>query len=119
MNPVQTPPTAIPQAAAVDLYYDLNNSDGSLRPGERVLVRLSLHESNQSRVVPRAAIIYDIYGGTWVYVKIAPHTFARRRMRIAYFVDHEALVDEGPAKGDLVVTDGAPELFGTEFEFGK
>ena len=116
---VKTPPTAIPQAAAVDLYYELETTDGNLRPGERVLVRLPICKTEKGRVLPRASIIYDIYGGTWVYVQTAPHTFARQRVRISYFVGDEALVEEGPVAGSLVVTDGAAELFGTEFEFGK
>ncbi|MBX9656036.1 HlyD family efflux transporter periplasmic adaptor subunit [bacterium] len=116
---VQTPPTATPQTAAVDFYFKLDNQDGSLRPGERVLVRLPLRESENGRVIPRASIIYDIYGGTWVYVQIAPHTFARQRVRVSHYVGDEALIDEGPAASSLVVTDGAAELFGTEFEFGK
>lgn len=116
---VHTPPTATPQTAAVDYYFTLDNKDGSLRPGERVLVRLQLRESEKGRVIPRSSIIYDIYGGTWVYVQIAPHTFARQRVRVSYYVGDEALIEEGPATSSLVVTDGAAELFGTEFEFGK
>ncbi|MGH7134277.1 MAG: efflux RND transporter periplasmic adaptor subunit, partial [Pirellulales bacterium] len=40
-EPVQAPPSADPQAATVDLYYQLPNSSGRLRPGQRLNVRLA------------------------------------------------------------------------------
>src|SRR5207248_3180994 len=41
-NPVKSPPTAQPQASAVDLYYELPNPGGKYRPGERVCALLPL-----------------------------------------------------------------------------
>lgn len=109
------PPTADPLAAASDLYFRLTNSDGRFRPGERVAVTLLRRDSVQARVVPWSAVVRDIDGGTWVYVRTAPHTYTRRRVSVAAVVGDRALLAEGPPPGTLVVGVGAMELFSTEF----
>jgi multidrug efflux pump subunit AcrA (membrane-fusion protein) len=117
-QPVQAPPTADPQAATVDLYYQLANSDGRLRPGQRLNVSLALRDKQESVVIPWSAVVHDIYGGTWVYVTAAPHKFVRRRVQIAFVVDDLAVMDNGPAVGQQIVSTGVAELFGTEFGAG-
>jgi RND family efflux transporter MFP subunit len=118
-NPVQSPPTAQAQASAVDLYYELANPEGKYRPGERVSVLVPLKGDDKSLSIPWSAVVHDIYGGTWVYVQTAPRTYARQRVQVRYVVGDRAVLAEGPAVGALVVTEGAAELFGTEFGFGK
>src|SRR5262249_31697349 len=39
-KPITAPPTATPLASTVDLYYELANAEGSLRPGERMTVQI-------------------------------------------------------------------------------
>ncbi|WP_410962816.1 hypothetical protein, partial [Salmonella sp. SAL4446] len=39
-RPVVAPPTADASASTVDLYYELENRDGRLHPGERLAVSL-------------------------------------------------------------------------------
>ena len=73
----------------------------------------------ESLVVPWAAILHDIQGNTWVYESIAPQTFARRRVQVVRIVGGDAVLASGPKPGTKVVTDGAAELFGTEFGGGK
>lgn len=114
-KPVSAPPTAVPQAAAVDLYYQLPNPDLKFRPGERVNVTLTLQSSAESLVVPWPAIVHDINGGTWLYEQTAPLTFVRRRVQIAYVTDEWAVLKQGPPAGAQVVTQGVAELFGAEF----
>ncbi|HVX61069.1 MAG TPA: efflux RND transporter periplasmic adaptor subunit [Pirellulales bacterium] len=118
-QPVSAPPTAVPQAAAVDLYYELPNPDGKFRPGQRVSAMLTLDAQQQSLGVPWSAVVQDIYGGTWVYVRTAEHTYLRRRVEIPYVIDGWAVLSAGPAAGAEVVTAGVAELFGTEFGVGK
>ena len=50
------------------------------RPGERVSVQLPLTGAEQALVVPTAAVVYDLNGGTWVYEATGATTFARRRV---------------------------------------
>ena len=73
----------------------------------------------ESLVVPFNAVLHDIHGGQWVYEAIAPHTYTRRRVQVTRLVGDVAALASGPAVGAKIVTDGAAELFGTEFMTGK
>lgn len=118
-RPVKAPPTADPLANTADLYFELANAYGSLRPGQRMGVTLSLKGVTQSLVVPWSAVVYDINGGAWVYESTAPQTYVRRRIEIARVVGSQAVLARGPAIGTKIATSGVAELFGTEFSTGK
>jgi hypothetical protein len=70
------------------------------------------------RVVPYGAVLYDAGGATWVYTSPEPRTFVRQQIGVDYIDGEEAVLSDGPSSGTLVVTVGASELFGTEFEIG-
>ena len=55
----------------------------------------------------------------WVYVSLGGHKYSRRRIRLERISGPLALLASGPEPGTPVVTDGAAELFGTEFGGGK
>jgi RND family efflux transporter MFP subunit len=118
-TPVAAPPSGDPLAATVNLFYEVENKEGTLRPGQRVGVTLPLRGEDQSLVVPLAALLRDIDGNTWVYEHKAPHAYARRRVSVDRVVGSQAALASGPKPGAKVVTDGAAELFGTEFGVGK
>lgn len=118
-RPVVAPPSADPLSSTADLFYEVNNANGGFRPGQRVGVELQLHGADEGLVVSAKSILYDIYGGTWVYVKSGDHAFQRQRVLIRFTADDLAVLDEGPAPGTEVVIDGAAELYGTEFGAGK
>ena len=117
--PVVAPPSANPIAATVDLFYELANHDARLRPGHKVAVSLPVVGEAESLVVPWAAVLYDFNGGSWVYERIGPQTYLRRRVDVEFVIQSEAVLARGPEPGTEVVTDAAAELFGTEFGFGK
>lgn len=118
-KPVSAPPSGDALAATVNLFYEVANPDGSLRPGQRVGVTLPLQGAEESLVVPLAALVRDLHGGTWVYENTGPHAFSRRRVSVDRVVGNFAALDSGPKPHAKVVTDGAAELFGTEFGVGK
>ncbi len=119
-SPVAAPPSADPAAASVDLYYEIRGATSRLRPGERVGVTLTLASpSKRSLVVPFAAVLRDMSGGSWVYERTDSVTFTRRRVEVARIVGSNAVLSAGPRAGTIVVTAGAAELFGTEFGAGK
>jgi membrane fusion protein, heavy metal efflux system len=118
-RPVNAPPTANPANDTADLYFELANGDGSLRPGQKMGVTLAERASEESLVVPWSAILHDTTGGAWVYENIAPQQYARRRVEVRRVVNSRAVLARGPAVGTKVVTAGAAELFGTEFGTGK
>jgi len=115
---VTAPLKADPISATVDLYYELPPTDITLRPGERVMTELPLKGTQQSLVLPAAAILYDIHGDAWVYEDLGGHAYARRRVQIARHAGDRAVIARGINPGTTVVTAGAAELFGTEFGAG-
>ena len=116
---VSAPPSADPAATTVDLFYELTNDDGRLYPGQKVAVTLTMRSETQCLVVHSSAILYDIHGGAWVYEEIAPLTYVRRRVQVEYTDGENAVLAAGPEPKARIVTDGAAELFGTEFGVGK
>lgn len=119
-EPVSGPQTSDPLSTSVDLYYIITGTNkGNFRPGQKVSITLSFKATSTALVVPYAAILYDIQGGTWLYENTAPLTYIRRRVEISRVTDGMAILKQGPATGTKVVTDGAAELFGTEFGGGK
>ncbi|MBX3278800.1 MAG: efflux RND transporter periplasmic adaptor subunit [Acidobacteria bacterium] len=118
-RPVNAPPTANPANDTADLYFELGNTDGGLRPGQKMGVTLSERSTEESLVVPWSAVLHDIHGGTWVYENTAPQQYMRRRVEVRRVVNSLAVLARGPAVGSKVVTAGAAEIFGTEFGTGK
>jgi CzcA family heavy metal efflux pump len=70
------------------------------------------------KVIPYSALLYDLHGNTWVYTNPEPLTFVRAHISVDYIDGDLAVLSEGPPSGTAVVTVGAPELYGTEFEGG-
>jgi membrane fusion protein, heavy metal efflux system len=114
-TPVTAPPSANPAAATVDLYYEVRGAAGKLQPGERVAVTIELGGGTRALVVPSTSVVYDVSGGSWVYERTDSVTFLRRRVEVARVLDGRAVLAHGPRAGVQVVTEGAVELFGTEF----
>ncbi len=118
-RPVAAPPAADPLSSSVDLYYEIDNADGRLYPGQKLEVTLTMRSPETSLVVPWAAILFDIHGGEWVFEQTSPQKYIRRRVQVRYVDRDLAVLEVGPLPGTKIVTDGAAELFGTEFGIGK
>lgn len=114
-SPAEAQGTSNPAAGTVDLYYGFRNTGRVVNIGQRVSVGLPLKAPATGLTIPAAAILHDIYGGEWVYVRTAPHSFERRRIEISAIRDDRALLSRGLRAGEEVVSAGAAELFGTEF----
>lgn len=118
-KPVIGPPTANALTNTIDWYYELP-ADTPLRAGERTAVEISTTDSKQEAlVIPFNAVLHDIHGGQWVYVKTGEHSYTRKRISVARLASAEAVLFSGPPAGTSIVTDGSAELFGTEFMTGK
>lgn len=114
-KPVIAPPSGDPLAATVHLFYEVDNKDGSIRPGQRVGVTLPMKGDAESLAIPRSALIRDALGGTWIYENIAPHTYTRRRVFVDRVVGDLAALTGGVKPGAKVVSQAAAELYGAEF----
>lgn len=102
-----------------ELYYLIDSAGHGLAAGQRVFVELTLLGSaTQLKVIPYAAVLYDLHGETWVYTKPEPLVFVRAPIVVDYIDGDLAVLSEGPPAGTEVVTAGAAELFGAEFGIG-
>lgn len=117
--PIDAPPTADAASSSADLYFEIPNTSYHFRPGQRVGVKLPMNSEIEATIVPAASVLYDIHGGTWVYTLKEPQRFVRKRVMVLWFDGSQAVLQKGPSGGTMVVSDGAAELFGTEFGPGK
>ena len=66
-------------------------------------------------VIPYSAVVYDHDGSTWTYVSTAADTYQRKPITVTEIDGSAALLSAGPPTGTQVVTVGAAELLGTEY----
>ena len=71
------------------------------------------------KVIPYSALLYDLEGGTWVYVSQAPHTYMRQQVTIDRIEGDQAFVADGLDVGAEVATVGVAELYGADTGIGK
>lgn len=116
---VEAAPAGDPNAATVDLFFEVPNPQRRWSPAQKVLVRIPLKQAGEAPVIPWSAVVHDVHGGTWVYVSNGEQTYARQRVEVREVADGLAVLAKGPPPGTPVVTSGAAELFGTEFGSGK
>ena len=102
------------------LYYVVDGTDHGLEPKNRMRVELYLKGDNRKRkVVPYSALYYDGQGISWVYTISGPLTFERKRIVVERIDGDSVILKDGPSVGTLVVTVGAPQLFGAEVIFKR
>ena len=125
-RPVQAPTLGgTAGTATADVFYEIDNADEAFRPGERVAVDVTLSSNSNGATgatpgtpaltIPAAALLYDATGGQWVYVRTKPLQYTRQRVEVQRAVGDQIVISRGVKAGAEVVTDGAAELFGTEF----
>jgi hypothetical protein len=66
-------------------------------------------------VIPYSAVVYDTDGSTWTYVNTAVRTYERKPITVTEIDGAVAQLSAGPPAGTEVVTVGAAELLGTEY----
>ena len=106
---VPAPPLANPAVGTVDLFYTVTNwkpddprwstaecvvgfglpgfDRTRYSPGERVGVSLALRDPSESLTAPWGAVVIDVYGGTWVYERVAERTYTRHRVIVRFVRD--------------------------------
>jgi hypothetical protein len=101
------------------LYFALDATQHNLTLGQHVQTEVSLLSGGKRQVVPYNAVIYGVNGETWVFVNPEPLTFVRVPIVIDFIEGDHVVLLEGPEVGTPVVTLGAEELYGSEFEFAE
>jgi hypothetical protein len=80
------------------------------------LTTAEVEEGRDGTTVPYAALIYDSRGDTWVYTNPEPRVFVRAAVGVDRIEGDTVHLTDGPEPGTIVVTLGAAELFGAEFD---
>lgn len=98
---------------------DLHRITLTERAVERVDLKTevtSVDPQTQKLSVSYWAILYDSTGKTWVYTNPEPRVYVRQAITVERINGAVALLSDGPAAGTVVVTTGAEELYGAEFD---
>jgi hypothetical protein len=84
---------------------------------ERVGLKTApIRQDGQETVLPYDAVIYGADGKTYTYTAPEPLTYVRQEIDIDHVAGDSVMLSDGPPTGTEVVTVGAAEVYGTEFE---
>ena len=67
-------------------------------------------------LLPYASLLYDANGKTWVYTNPEERVYQRQAVTVAKVEAGIVTATAGPPAGTAIVTVGAAELFGAEFD---
>lgn len=113
-------PARVEPVAGADQNRVILTEQAAKRLGiETAPVRDAQVRGKLRKVVPYAAVFYDLKGLTWVYTNPEPLTYMRAPITIDFIDGESAVLSDGPSTGTIVVTTGSPELYGTEFGVGQ
>ena len=120
-SPIDPPLASEAGRRTVDLFFEVANATGALRPGQPVEVRVERREatddvSDEVLVVPRLAVLWDGQGGAWVYVATSAESFRRQRVEAGEAIDSGIVIDRGLDDEDRIVTQGSAALYAEEFK---
>ena len=96
---------------------DVKRVKFSAEGAERVgLQTAQVRGDGQQKVIPYAAVIYDPEGNTFAYTSPEPLVYVREKVKVDHVDGDRVVLSGGPPLGTKVVTVGAAEVYGTEFE---
>jgi hypothetical protein len=106
-------PAKLEPIKGTDVHRVIFDAEGAERVG---LQTAPIRENGQGTVIPYDAVIYSSDGHTYAYTAPEPLTYVRQEIDIDQVVGDSAMLSDGPPVGTEVVTVGAAEVYGTEFE---
>lgn len=96
---------------------DVKRVKFSAEGAERVgLQTASIRQNGQGKVIPYVAVVYGPEGDAFTYTSPEPLTFVRQEIEVDHVDGVHVVLSAGPPVGTEVVTVGAAEVYGTEFE---
>lgn len=114
------PPATVEQIAGTDQNRVILTADAAARIGlETGRVEQEQIGGNLRTIVSYSAVIYDLNGGSWVYTNPSSLTYVRTAVSIEEIENDRTVLLSGPPSGTMVVTVGAPELYGAELGVGE
>jgi hypothetical protein len=112
-------PAKIVHIQGTDLNQVILTADAVKRVGIVTdVVRAQGVGATQRLVIPYAAVLYDVQGQSWVYTNPTPLTYVRASITVATITGNQVTLTAGPPAGTVIVTVGAPELYGAEYGVG-
>jgi cobalt-zinc-cadmium efflux system membrane fusion protein len=117
-RPVSLPLASQPGERFVDLTYEVENADVTLRPGQRVEASVPLMGQARETVVPVSAILLDGQDNVWVYVQTEPEQFHRQKVELGCYLPGNGgvVVRRGLTEGQAIVIVGVQSVYGEEFK---
>jgi CzcA family heavy metal efflux pump len=110
-------PARIEHLAGTDLSRVILTAEAAKRLDiQTASVREMQVRGRQQKVIPYSAVFYDLNGVAWVYMNPSPLTYIREHINVDHIDGDQAVLSAGPPSDTQVVTVGAPELYGAEFE---
>ncbi len=108
-------PAEIAEVPGTDLHRLTLTEHAVERVGIATAV-IAVDPHTKKLTVPYGAILYDSSGKAWVYTNPEPRVYVRQSITVQRINGDVAVLTEGPPAGTVVVTTGAEELLGTEFD---
>jgi hypothetical protein len=106
-------PAKLEPIKGTDVQRVIFDAEGAKRVG---LKTAPIRQNGQGTVIPYDAVIYDADGKTYAYTAPKPLTYVRQEIAIDHVAGDSVMLSDGPPAGTKVVTVGAAQVYGTEFE---
>jgi hypothetical protein len=111
-------PAAVTEIEGTDLSEIVLTARAAERLGIRTAAVEGAPGAGGRLVIPYSAVLYDAAGKTWAYVSPRLLTYHRAPIDVESIAGDHAILTRGPERGVAVVSVGATELFGAEFQVG-
>jgi len=113
--PSEGEPAQIAEVPGTDLHRLTLTEHAVERVGIATAV-IAADPQTKKLTVPYGAVLYDSSGKAWVYTNPEPRVYVRQPITVQRINGDVAVLTDGPPAGTVVVTTGAEELLGTEFD---
>jgi hypothetical protein len=106
-------PAKLEPIKGTDVQRVIFDAEAAKRVG---LQTAPIRQNGEGKIMPYAALIYDAEGNAYAYTAPEALTFVRKEIEIDRVDGDSVVLSDGPPAGTKVVTVGAAEVYGTEFE---
>jgi hypothetical protein len=106
-------PAKLEPIKGTDVQRVIFDAEAAKRTG---LQTAPIRQDGRGKIMPYAALIYDAEGNAYAYTAPEPLTYVRKEIGIVRVDGDSVVLSDGPPVGAKVVTVGAAEVYGTEFE---
>jgi hypothetical protein len=106
-------PAELEPIKGTDVQRVIFTAEGAERTG---LETAPIRQNGDKKIMPYAALIYTSDGSEYAYTSPEPLTYVRQEIEIDRVDGDSVMLSDGPPAGTKVVTVGAAEVWGTEFE---